>query len=156
MNPAITEFAQPLPRAMPADADTRLFILAVRRMGVHGIDDAQIASHFMSAFGPAFRRPLITIRVMMTEIAAAASTPITIAPCCCSRITGAEAALVDIIARLDHQPLAARALAADLLGNRRVDAVMATLAMVANAFADAGRPIGLRRHASGFGQGFIL
>ena len=44
----------------------------------------------------------------------------------------------------------------EVLGNRRIDGVMATLAMVANAFADAGRPIGQRRHASGFGQGLVL
>lgn len=132
---------QPLPCPLPTGGTSRLFLFAVRRMGAHGIDDAQVATQFMTIFGADFRRPLILMRVMMTELAAVACTPITIAPCCCTRMTSAEAALVDIIARIDHHPGVAHALLADLLGNRRVDGVMATLALVASAFADAGHPI---------------
>lgn len=134
-----TLLTQPLPHPLPEDDNSRLFLLSVRRLGAHGLGDAHIANHFISAFGPSFRRPLIVMRVMMSELAATASTPITIAPCCCNRMTASEATLVEIMRRLDHQPMVAHALLADLLGNRRVDGVLATMALVGSAFADAGR-----------------
>ena len=130
-----------LPHAIPEHANSRLFLLSVRRLGAYGLGDAHLANHFITAFGPAFRRPLILMRVMMSEIAAAASTPMTIAPCCCMRMTASEATLVDIMRRIDHQPMTAHALLADLLGNRRVDGVLATMATVASAFADLGHPV---------------
>lgn len=130
---------QPLPHLLPENDNSRLFLLSVRRLGAHGLGDAHIANHFITAFGPGFRRPLILMRVMMSELAAAASTPITIAPCCCRRMTTSEATLVEIMRRLDHQPMVAHALLADLLGNRRIDGVLATMGLVGSAFADAGR-----------------
>lgn len=131
----------PLPRPLPEQDASRLFLFAVRRMGAHGLNDAHVAGAFMTNFGAGSRRPLIAMRVMMNEMAATASTPITIAPCCCARMTSAEAALVDIISQIAHQPRTAHLLLADLLGNRRVDGVLATMALVASAFSDVGRPL---------------
>lgn len=136
-----TLVTHPLPHSMPDGESCRLFLLSVRRLGAYGLGDAHIANHFITAFGPGFRRPLILMRVMMSEIAATASTPITIAPCCCRRMTASEATLVEIMRRLDHERMVAHALLADLLGNRRVDGVLATMALVASAFADLGHPI---------------
>ncbi len=138
---AAENFTRPLPHPLPLTRDTALFLFAVRRLGAHGLADAQLANHFVSAFGSGFQRPLITLRVMMTEIASVASTPILIAPCCCMRMTASEATLIEVMRRLSGQPLAARALLADLLGNRCVDGVLATMALVESAFADAGRRI---------------
>lgn len=136
-----TALAHPLPRALPEGDAARLFLLAVRRMGSHGLDDAHVAGAFMTTFGAGFRRPLMAMRVMMNELAATSSAPITIAPCCCARMTGAEAALIDIISQIAHQPRTAHLLLADLLGNRRVDGVLATMALVGSAFSDVGRPL---------------
>jgi hypothetical protein len=88
-----------------------------------------------------FRRPLVLLRAFMADLAATSEGTIAIAPCCCSRMTGAEAALLAVIARAEHQPESARVLLADLLGSRQVDGVLATAAAVAAAFADAGQPI---------------
>ncbi len=136
-----TALVHPLPRALPEGDAARLFLLAVRRMGAHGLDDAHVAGAFMTTFGAAFRRPLMAMRVMMNELAATSSAPITIAPCCCARMTGAEAALIDIISRLGDHPRTAHILLADLLGISRVDGVLATMALVTSSFADLGHPI---------------
>ncbi len=134
-------FTHPLPRALPQNDAARLFLLGVRRMGAHGLNDAHAAEAFMTTFGASFLRPLLAMRVMMNELAATASTPITIAPCCCARMTGAEAALIDITSRIRDQPHTAHILMADLIGNKQVDGVLATMALVASAFADLGKPI---------------
>lgn len=134
--------AAALPHALPACANARLALFAMRRMGAHGLADARAAHALFSGFGQAFRRPLVLLRALMADLAGSASGTIAIAPCCCARMTSAEAALVTILARVERAPEAARLLMADLLGVRRVDAVLASAAAVAMAFADDGRPIG--------------
>jgi hypothetical protein len=133
--------AAALPHAMPFCANARLALFAVRRMGANGLSDAHVAHAFVNGFGEAFRRPLILMRALMADLAANSSCPIAIAPCCCGRITSAEAALVTILNRAETAPDSARLLLADLLGIRRVDGVLASATAVAQSFADAGRPI---------------
>lgn len=130
-----------LPAPIPDDRVARLCLLAIRRLGTHGLHDEQIVHHLTEAFGSNAGRPLVALKVMMAEISAAASTPLLIAPCCCRRATGAELALLDVITRTDSDPASAQLLLADLLGNRRVDAAMQSVLLVARAFADAGRPL---------------
>lgn len=130
-----------LPHRLPRHADARLALYVIRRMGAHGLGDARAAAALIAAFGPAFRRPLVLMRTLMTDIAGGATAPIAIAPCCCGRMTSAEAALVAILARAETAPDAARLLLADLLGTRAVDGVFASVAATAAAFADAGRPV---------------
>lgn len=129
--------SHPLPEAPPS----RIALLAIRRMGAHGLHDAAAAHALFCNFGQGFRRPLVLLRAFMADLAATAEGTIAIAPCCCPRMTGAEAALVAVLARVEGQPEAAHLLLADLLGTRRVDGVLAGAAAVAAAFADAGRPI---------------
>lgn len=130
-----------LPKPMPACPNARLALFALRRIGAHGLADASAAHAMLNGFGEAFRRPLILLRALMLDMAGAADGSIVIAPCCCRRITPAEAAILTVLARAETQPEAARLLLADLLGIRRVDGVLTSAAAVAAAFADAGRPI---------------
>lgn len=130
-----------LPHDRPTCVNARIALFAMRRMGANGLDDARAAHAMLSAFGQQFRRPLVLMRALMADLAAHAHEPITIAPCCCVRMTASENSLLAILARAETAPEAARLLMADLLGTRRVDGVLASAAAVAAAFADEGRPL---------------
>lgn len=110
-------------------------------MGAHGLADARAAHTLFTVFGQDFRRPLILMRTLMADLASHASGQIAIAPCCCARMTVAEAALMTILAQMEMAPGKAHFLMSDLLGVRRVDGVLASAAAVSAAFADEGRPI---------------
>jgi hypothetical protein len=131
----------PLPHALPGNANTRLALFAIRRLGAQGLNDALAAHCFMTTFGEGFRRPLLLMRAFMQELAATATQPIAIAPCCCPRATPSEAALLSVLMRASSAPCTAWLLLADQLGARDVGAVLACAEAVATAFADAGRPI---------------
>lgn len=139
---AVTATTAALPHAMPPCRNAQVALFALRRMGAFGLADAHVAHAFVGSFGESFRRPLILMRVLMAELAETATLPIAIAPCCCGRVTPAEQALLTVLSRADTAPDTARLLLADLLGNRRIDGVLASASAVAQAFADAGRPIG--------------
>lgn len=147
MTPAPTPAPQPsllaasLPSPMPGDPNARLLLFAFRRMGAHGLHDTHAAQALLQAFGQDFRRPLLLLRAMMADLAHTATCPISIAPCCCSRLTGAEATMLTIVARAETQPDGARLLLGDLIGVRRPDGVLASVTALAQAFADAGRPV---------------
>lgn len=130
-----------LPHALPATPGARLALFTFRRLGAHGLDDAVTANAMLNAFGRGFRRPLVLSRAMMADLAASAVAPISIAPCCCVRMTGAEHTMFTILARAETAPDSARLLLADLLGIRHADGVFASVAAVAAAYADAGLTI---------------
>jgi hypothetical protein len=136
-----TFFPAMLPHALPPCENARIVLFAIRRMGAYGLADARAAHTVMTAFGQHFRRPLILLRALMADLAGHAAGTISIAPCCCARMTAAECALVTILARVETAPDSARLLLTDLLGARRVDGVLSSAAAVAAAFADEGRPI---------------
>lgn len=136
--PAITAL---LPNTVPDNADARLLLFSIRRIGAHGIDDAHAAHAFLKAFGKGFRRPLVLIRTFMHELATTAAQPITIAPCCCGRMTPSETALLSIISCVEADPARADLLLRDLLGVQGIDSVAMSAGALAAAFADAGRPI---------------
>lgn len=136
-----TNAATALPHALPRCANACLTLFAIRRMGANGLADAHVSHAFVGAFGEGFRRPLVLMRALMADLAATSDCPIAIAPCCCSRMTSAESALVTVLCRAETAPDSARLLLADLLGVRRIDGVLASAMAVAQAFADAGRPI---------------
>lgn len=130
-----------LPHPLPGDANARLVLFAFRRMGAHGLHDAHAANAMLHAFGESFRRPLLLMRTMMADLAQTATCPISIAPCCCMRMTLAETTVLTIIARAQSAPQTANLLLADLIAVRRPDGVLASVTALAQAFADAGRPI---------------
>ena len=133
--------AATLPALQPEDPGARLLLFGIRQMGANGLNDASAAHAFLVAFGKGFQRPLILLRALMAEMSAQSSGPIQIAPWCCPRMTGAEAALLDIIARIGTQPQSAGLLLADLLGVRDATGVLVTAHALANAFADVGLPL---------------
>ncbi|MEG3086478.1 DUF6628 family protein [Sphingomonas sp. PB4P5] len=141
VNTVAPSTAAALPHALPPCRNAHIALFAIRRMGACGLADAHVAHAFVGGFGEGFRRPLILTRVFMAELAENATQPIAIAPCCCGRMTPAERALLTVLSRADTAPDIARLLLADLLGNRRVDGVLASACAVSQAFADAGRPI---------------
>jgi len=130
-----------LPYALPACPNARIALFALRRMGAQGLHDARASHALFTAFGQEFRRPLVLMRALMADLAGTAAGTIAIAPCCCARMTVAERTMLTILARVETAPDTARLLLGDLLGVRRVDAVLASVAAVATAFADDGRPI---------------
>jgi hypothetical protein len=139
--PHPTTLAASLPNPMPGDPNTRLLLFAFRRLGAHGLNDAHAANALFQAFGESFRRPLLLLRTMMADLAHTATCPIAIAPCCCMRMTGSETTMLTIIARAETAPDSAQLLLGDLIGVRRPDGVLASITALAQAFADAGRPI---------------
>jgi len=137
----MTETMTILPHSLPACANARIVLFAMRRMGANGLADARAAHVMFTAFGQGFRRPLVLMRALMAELASSAAGTIAIAPCCCARMTPAEAALIAIVARVESAPDTARLLTADLLGVLRVEHVLMAAGAVATAFADEGRPV---------------
>src|SRR3546814_16940182 len=91
-----------LPHTLPEDADARLVLFAIRRLGAPGLHDACAAHSFVTAFGEAFRRPLVLMRAFMPDVASTAAPPIAIAPRCCASATPSEHALLHL---LDRSPL---------------------------------------------------
>lgn len=132
-----------LPELQPDDPGARLFLFGVRQMGAHGLNDACAAHAFVTAFGRGFQRPLVLLRTLMAEMSTVSAGPIQIAPWCCPRITGPEAMLLDVLARVRTSPVSARMLLADLLGVRDASGVAATAHALANAFADLALPLDL-------------
>lgn len=137
----VTHALAPLPHALPACGNARVALFAIRRMGAHGLADACAAHVLFTMFGEGFRRPLVLMHALMSDLAGTAAGPIAIAPCCCVRMTAAEAALLATLARVETRPDSAGLLLSDLLGVRRADGVLASVAALAIAFADEGRPI---------------
>lgn len=139
--PPVTSIIRALPRLQPEDPAARLLLFGIRQLGGHGLSDAAAAHAFITAFGTGFRRPLLLLRALMTELSATSTGPIQIAPWCCARMTASEGALLDIIACVEREHDRAALLLADLLGTRHIDGVLATTHALANAFADAGMPV---------------
>ena len=133
--------ATALPHALPDCPNARVVLFAMRRMGANGLSDARAAHGLFTAFGEAFRRPLMLMRNLMADLAAHAAVPIAIAPCCCARMTPSEQVLLAIVARIETRTDSARLLMQDLLGQRHVDGPLASAAALAAAFADDGRPV---------------
>jgi len=126
---------------MPACPNARIALYVMRRIGAHGLPDARAAHAMFTAFGKAFRRPLVLMRALMAEMAATSEGTVQIAPCCCPRLTPAEHAFLTILGRAETEPVVAALLLSDLLSHRRIEGVLASAAAVAAAFADGGRPV---------------
>ena len=139
--PSPASLTEALPVLQPEDAGARLLLFGMRQMGMHGLADACAANAFVTAFGKGFQRPLILLRALMADMAASATGPIAIAPWCCPRMTGSEAALLAVLGRVRDNPQAADLLLKDLLGVRESGSILATAHALSNAFADLGLPL---------------
>lgn len=131
--------AAPIPDLRTA----RLLLFALRRMAVAGLDDAHAAHAVLSHFGLSYRRPLVLIRAMMAEIARASQQTVKVAPCCCLRMTGDEAALLKVVEEACETPRTAHARLSQLMGTHDCLGVLTTAQAVAQSFADLGKPLAL-------------
>jgi hypothetical protein len=131
-----------LPRAAPVLPDQRLLLYAIRRIGAHGLNDAHAVNAMLGTFGQSYRRPLILLRAFLAETARVSKLKVTIATCCCGRMTRDEIMLIDTLILALSDPHAAHQLLSTCLGT--VDCVGAlTSAQALNqAFGDLGRPLG--------------
>lgn len=105
-----------LPHPAPMAGSQRLLLFAIRRVAAFGLDDAHAAHAMLCGFGISFRRPLILLRALMAEASRVSSRRILVAPCCCPRMTDAEATLLVAIASADGDVHAAHGLLAAMLG----------------------------------------
>src|ERR1700761_128514 len=87
-----------VPHAAPASPYRRLLLFAIRRMAAGGIADAHAAHAIFTGFGLGYRRPLVLLRALMAELSRVSTAKLTVAPCCCARMTRDEAMLLDLIA----------------------------------------------------------
>jgi hypothetical protein len=127
--------------AIPQGSGNRLFLFAVRRMAMAGVNDAHAANALLGTFGRSYRRPLVLMRAMMLEMARASSRKILIAPCCCSRMTSDEALLMQAVAEGLESPQPAYRRVATLLGSDTALGALTCLQAVAQCFADLGQPM---------------
>ncbi|HKT75620.1 MAG TPA: DUF6628 family protein [Sphingobium sp.] len=132
-----------LARPIPGGYGHRLFLYVLRRMASAGVNDAHAANAMIGAFGRSYRRPLILMRAMMLELARTATRKILVAPCCCARMTGDEAALIQAIGTALAHPHEAYDDLTRLLGSDDALGALTCLQAVAQAHGDLGRPLDL-------------
>lgn len=130
-----------LPHAAPASPYRRLLLFAIRRMAAGGIADAHAAHAIFTGFGLGYRRPLVLMRALMAELSRVSTAKLTVAPCCCPRMTCDEAMLVDLIAEAPTRPEAVHLALNGLLHARTCLGVLVSAQAVAAAFHDLGMPL---------------
>jgi hypothetical protein len=128
-----------LPYPAPACGDARILLFALRRMAVHGLEDAFAANALLSCYGLRYRRPLVLLRAILVDIARASRRSITVATCCTPRMTGAERTLLQAIADPDDSGDAIAA----LMDRDEADGPMATIAALSDSLTAMGKPLRL-------------
>jgi hypothetical protein len=128
-----------LPFAAPLNPNRRLLLYCLRRMGAHGLNDAHAANAMLASFGASYRRPLVMLRVFVQETAQMAARRISIAGCCCMRMTFDEARLVDAIATAESDARNAALLLRQMMGTGQSLGALCAAQAVQAAFADLGR-----------------
>jgi hypothetical protein len=141
MNTAAARFDAALPAPLPFDDAGRVLLFAIRRMAAGGLDDAHAAHILFIRFRMAHRRPLVLLRALMLELSRTAQQPIQVAPCCCPRMTAAEATLIDTIRIAILDPHAAHDMVSDIAGTPDCLGALTTAQAVSEAFADGGLPL---------------
>lgn len=123
------ETTDPLPLPLPRLPAERVMLIAMRRMGAHGLHDAHAAMLIFNTYGIGFRRPLVLLRAFMMELARGAQRQIVIAPCCARRMTRDEGRLLACLSG----PELAETVLRELCGTRDVAAVHSVAVMMAQA-----------------------
>jgi hypothetical protein len=140
---SIQNLQQLLPQQAPDAHIPRMIRFAMRRMAIGGLSDAHATNAMLACFGMSYRRPLMFLRVLMEEVARIAQQPITVAPCCCPRVTDGEAALLVLIECSSSDPDAARAVLARVTGSLDTLAALSIAQALGDALADTGKPFSL-------------
>jgi hypothetical protein len=130
-----------LPRVAPTEPEQRLLLYTIRRIGAHGLNDAHAANAMLGTFGRSYRRPLILLRAFLAETARVSRVKVTIAACCCGRMTRGEIMLIDTLILAVSDPNAAHQLLANCLGTLDCLGALTSAQALNQAFADLGRPL---------------
>lgn len=141
MKPETNRLADVLPLLAPSTRTARLFLYVIRRMAVGGLKDAHASNALMGTFGLSHKRVQMFMRVFMSELARASSRTITIAPCCCRRMTAHEWALISIVTDARETPIEQHQKLKNLLGNPDCRAPLAAAIGLADVFSDLGHPL---------------
>jgi hypothetical protein len=110
-------------------------------MAVGSINDAHAAHAIFTGFGLSYRRPLMLLRALMAEVSHVANATLRVAHCCCPRMTGDEAILLDSIAEAARRPVQSHERLCGLLQVPTCPSVLASGEAVAVAFTDLGMPL---------------
>lgn len=130
-----------LPHAVPENPYARLLLFAIRRMAAGGIGDAHAAHALFTGFGLGYRRPLVLVRALMAEASRVSAIRLVVAPCCCLRMSEAEAVLLAAIQAADVDPQGAHDALSRLLCVRECLGLVTSAQAVAASFADQGMPL---------------
>ncbi|MFW2829930.1 DUF6628 family protein [Sphingomonas sp. ID0503] len=131
-----------LPRtAAPMGRADAVLLFAIRRMALEGLNDAHASNALIGLFGMSYRRPQILLRALMTELARASAQTIHVAPCCCMRMTEAEAKLMRIIAISPADVRAAHTEMASVLGTFDCLGAVTSAQALGQAYTDLGKPL---------------
>jgi hypothetical protein len=130
-----------LPRAAPVVPDQRLLLYAIRRIGAHGLNDAHAANAMLGTFGQSYRRPPILLRAFLSETARVSKLKVTIAACCCGRMTRDEIMLIDTLILALSDPHAAHQSLSTCLGTVDCVGTLTSAQALNQAFGDLGRPL---------------
>jgi hypothetical protein len=130
-----------LPATLPACDNRRLLLYVFRRVAAHGLNDAHGAHAMLTVFGRSYRRPLVLVRALAAEMSRVSARRLMVAPCCCPRMTAAEATLLDTLTIASTDPQGAHDALARLLGVHECIGALGSAQALAQAFADLGRPI---------------
>jgi len=130
-----------LPRPLPPEDSARLLLFGFRRIAAHGLHDAHAANALIGAFGISFRRPLVLLRALMAELSRVSNRKIMVAPCCCLRMTSAEATVLKAVSIANDDPHGAHSLLCDVLDVENCLGALSSAQAVAQAFEDLGWPL---------------
>lgn len=130
-----------LPLPAPHDPLERLLLIAMRRMGAHGLHDAWAALLLLDRFGLHFRRPLVLLRAYVMELARTSQRQIVLAPCCAGRMTEDEGRMVAALALALANPAESRRQLGRLCASATVDQPLSVCLALAETLADLGRPL---------------
>jgi len=132
-----------IPYDAPEQKTARALLIALRRIAVGGIDDASAANLLLGTFGIGYRRPLMFLRVLVQEISRVSQQPISIAPCCCPRMTEGEAAILLAIDSGRAHPEVTRSALARVTGTLDLLPALSVAQALGTALEDLGQPISL-------------
>lgn len=130
-----------LPLPAPADPLERLLLIALRRMGSHGLHDANAALLVFERFGIRFQKPLVLLRAYVMELARASQRQIMLAPCCAGRMTLDEGRMLAVLAMVQTTPAGARHHLRQLCDGEAIDAAYSVALVLADTLAGLGQPI---------------
>ncbi|CAM3221649.1 Carboxymuconolactone decarboxylase-like domain-containing protein [Sphingomonas antarctica] len=141
MSEVAVDHAQLVPHPIPVEPVARILLYAMRRMAIGGLDDAHAANVLLGQFGLSYRRPLIILRALMLEVSSTSQRSISIAPCCCRRMTADEALLLGSVESATGRPDLACRLMAELTATLDCLAPVSAAQALGQAFEDMGRKV---------------